>query len=74
MDENNKSPQTAATECEDKKKIDGITIQISSSMISPIYENIGIAEEIIEFSKSKGWSKEQLLLGLKIIQSLEHLS
>lgn len=74
MEENKKSPQVAGTTSEDKKKSDSITIQVSNSILSPLYENISIAEEIIEFSYKKGWSKEQLLQASKIIQSLEHFS
>lgn len=71
MEENKKTSQVAGTTSED---INSITLQVSSSTLAPIYESIGIAEEILDFSKANGWSKEQLLLAINIIQSLEHFS
>lgn len=69
MEDNKKTPQVVGTTSEDKKN-NGITIQVSDSMLSPLYENISIAKEIIEFSNDRGWSEEQLLMAIKIITSV----
>ncbi|WP_342544764.1 hypothetical protein [Lysinibacillus sp. FSL W7-1291] len=71
MEDNKKPSQVAGTTSED---INSITVQVSSSTLAPIYESISIAEEILDFSKANGWSKEQLLLAINIFQSLEHFS
>ena len=69
-----KSPQVARTTSEGVKKIEGIQIELPRSTSDSIYGSIDIAREVIDFSISKDWSKEQLLQAIKIIQSLEHFS
>ena len=58
----------------DSRYVTGITICLSNDKLRPLYDQINIAKEIIDFSNEKGWSKEQLQLASKIISSFEHLS